>query len=164
MPKFSKGHNSGKIRWFFFKSNQVIFSRYLADKISFWFFQKGITPEREITWTTKKLREAIYDISKPQHARFIRHGMHQISFWFFQRGITPEREITRTEKKPSVSYFSLRDPYMKFQNPSIHGFWWTDGWMHNPKPICPVNFFEVGGIKNCHTIDRLFQIMKHLQS
>ena len=26
MPKFSKGHNSGKIRWFFFKFNQVIYS------------------------------------------------------------------------------------------------------------------------------------------
>ena len=34
---------------------------------------------------------------------------------------------------------------MKFQNPSMHGSW-TDRRTDNPKPICPVNFFEVGGI------------------
>ena len=79
--------------------------------------------------------------------------MHQISFGFFQRGITPEREITRTRNKMCVKYFSMRNPYMKFQNPSMHGSWTngrthahTDGRAHNPKPICPVNFFEVGGI------------------
>ena len=33
----------------------------------------------------------------------------------------PEREVTRTKKKIWVSYFSMRNPYMKFQNPSIHG-------------------------------------------
>ena len=41
---------------------------------------------------------------------------------FFQRGITPEREITRTRKKKRVSYFSMRHPYMQFQNPSMQGF------------------------------------------
>ena len=39
---------------------------------------------------------------------------------------------------------------MKFQNPSMHGFWRTDartdGRTHNPKQICSHNFFEVGGI------------------
>ena len=39
---------------------------------------------------------------------------------------------------------------MKFQNPSMHGFRRTDGRTYgrtdNQKPICPVNFFEVGGI------------------
>ena len=40
---------------------------------------------------------------------------------FIQRGTTPERKITRTRKKMCVKYFSMRNPYMKFQNPSMHG-------------------------------------------
>ena len=78
--------------------------------------------------------------------------MHQISLFFFQRGITPEREITQTrqkknKKKKRVSaIFSMRNPYMKFQNPSMHVFWQTEERTDNPKPICPINFFEVGGI------------------
>ena len=53
-------------------------------QISFSFFQRGITPERETTQTRKKKNlcqlfvheESIYEISKPYHARFIRYGMH----------------------------------------------------------------------------------------
>ena len=41
----------------------------------------------------------------------------------FQRGITPEMEITQTRNKTCINYFSMRNPYMKFQNPSMHGFW-----------------------------------------
>ena len=51
----------------------------------------------------------------------------------------------------------MRNPYMKFQNSSIHGFKImlcikkrderTDGRTNNPEAICPSNFFEVGGIK-----------------
>ena len=41
---------------------------------------------------------------------------------------------------------------MKFQNPSMHGSW-TDGRTHNPKPICPINFFEVGGIEKHNNLD-----------
>ena len=74
------------------------------------------------------------------------HKIWHASFWFFQRVITPEREITLTTKKMCVSYFSMRNPYMKFQNPSMHGFLRTEARTDNPKPICPVNFFEVGGI------------------
>ena len=37
----------------------------------------------------------------------------------------------------------MRNPYMKFQNPSMHSSWRTDG---QPKPICTVNLFEVWGI------------------
>ena len=48
---------------------------------------------------------------------------------FFKGGITPEREITRTRKKKTkkkkkktcLSYFSMRNPDMKFQSPSMHG-------------------------------------------
>ena len=56
--------------------------------------------------------------------------MHQISFRFFQRGTTPEMEITRTRKEMCVSYFSMRNLCMKFQNPSMHGSCRTDGWTH----------------------------------
>ena len=51
----------------------------------------------------------------------------QIIFWdivltrfhsFFQIGITPERDSDK--KKIWVSYFSMRNPYMKFQNPSMN--------------------------------------------
>ena len=56
--------------------------------------------------------------------------MHQIPFWFFHRGITPEREITWTRKKMCVSYFSMRNPYIKLQNTSMHVSWWTDRQMH----------------------------------
>ena len=50
----------------------------------FWFFQRGTTPEREITRTRKNNmgqlffhEESIYEISKPYYALFIRYGMHQ---------------------------------------------------------------------------------------
>ena len=46
--------------------------------------------------------------------------MHQILFAFFQSGITPEREIIRTREKTCINYFSMRNLYMKFQNPSMH--------------------------------------------
>ena len=50
----------------------------------------------------------------------------------------------------------MRNPYMKFKNPSIHSSWRTDWWAHaqteDPKPICPVNFFELGGIINVPSV------------
>ena len=64
-------------------------------------------------------------------------------------------------KKIRVSYFFMKNPYMKFQNPSMYGLevmlcikkrnGRTDGRTHArtnvPEAICPSNFFEVGGIK-----------------
>ena len=53
---------------------------------------------------------------------------------------------------------------MKFQNPSMHGSLTdgcTHGQTHNPKPMCPVNFFEAAGIirkvANLGKILRLFR-------
>ena len=54
----------------------------------------------------------------------------------------------------------MKNPYIKFQNPSMHGsevmlcinkrngpmHTWTDGRTNAPEAICPSNFFEVGGI------------------
>ena len=158
MPKFSKGHNSEKYNDFFLKFNQVIYSSspiswpsfkplaQIVFEISSWqdfilFFQRGITAEKEITRTRKNMdqlffhEKSIYEISKPQHARSVRYGMHQISFWFFQRGITPERELTQTRKSIQVTFFSMRNPCMKFQTLActVHKIWhaWrTDTQMH----------------------------------
>ena len=62
---------------------------------------------------------------------------------------------------------------MKFQNPSMHGSYVacikkrderthmharTDGRTDNPKPICPVNFFEVGGINSAPVSNFVFLI------
>ena len=65
-------------------------------------------------------------------------------------------------KKTWVSYFFMKNPYMKFQNPSMYGLevmlciktrnGRTHGRTHAhtnvPEAICPSNFFEVGGIIN----------------
>ena len=145
MPKFSKGHNSGKIWWFFF---------------FFWFIQV-IYSSSPISWPSfKPLAQIIFEIScwqdfilifsKGHDSRkgensdktkirvcYFSWGIHIGNFKtlactvrkigirfhsdFFQKGITSEREITQTRKKIQVSYFSMRNPYMKFQNPSMHG-------------------------------------------
>ena len=68
----------------------------------------------------------------------------------FSNGHNSRKGDNSDKKKTCVKYFSRRNPFMKFQNPSMHDSWTdgcTPGRMHNPKPICPVNFFEVGGIK-----------------
>ena len=83
-------------------------------------------------------------MSKPYHAQFIRYGMPQISFWFFQRGITTEREITWTRKKCVSAIFPWRIHVWNFKTLACTVF---DERTHNPKSICPINFFEVGGIK-----------------
>ena len=63
-------------------------------------------------------------------------------------------------KKIWVSYFFMKNPYMKFQNPSMYGLevmlcikkrnrqthGRTDARTNVPEAICPSNFFEVGGI------------------
>ena len=85
--------------------------------------------------------------------------MHQISFQFFQRGITPERAIARTRKKHGSAIFPWGIHIWNFKALAclIHKIWHasksvtneqTDRCTDNPKPICHVNFFEVGGIKN----------------
>ena len=62
--------------------------------------------------------------------------------------------------KIRVRYFFMQNPYMKFQNPSMHGSEvmiciknrngqtdaQTNVRINVPEAICPSNFFEVGGI------------------
>ena len=64
---------------------------------------------------------------------------------FIQRGIIPEREMTLTRKKMCVKYFSMRNPFMKFQNPSMHGSW-TDGRTTTRNQYAPSTSSKVGGI------------------
>ena len=40
--------------------------------------------------------------------------------YFFQRAITQERGIIMMGKI-CISYFFMRNPYIKFENPSMHG-------------------------------------------
>ena len=46
--------------------------------------------------------------------KFLRYLANEVSISFITRG------ITQTRKKIQVIYFSIRDPYMKFQDPSMH--------------------------------------------
>ena len=89
---------------------------------------------------------------------FSRYLADKISFWFFRRGITPEREITRTRKKYGSAIFPWGIHIWNFKTIActVHKIWYasksvTNGHMDNPKPICPLNFFEVRGIKNTTT-------------
>ena len=72
--------------------------------------------------------------------------MASIRFYcfFFQRGITPEREITQTRKKnvPTIFPWGIHIWNFKTLACTVLDERRTD----NPKPICPVNFFKVGGI------------------
>ena len=81
-----------------------------------------------------------YLLSPNQYTKFfLRYLANKIYVSFFkmsitpekgitlERGITPERGITQTNKKLWVSYFSIRNPYMKFQDPRMHGSKVTGG-------------------------------------
>ena len=60
------------------------------------------------------------------------------------------------KKKIRVCYVFMRNPYMKFQDSSFNGLKVTVGTKkcdplthaptHDPKAICPINFFKVWGI------------------
>ena len=59
--------------------------------------------------------------------------------------MTPEREITRTRNNVRQLLFH-EESIDERTDIRMHGD--TDVRTHNPKPICPVNFFEVGGMIN----------------
>ena len=74
-----------------------------------------------------------------------------------ERGTTPEPQDWWRKKKIRVRLFFMYMPHIKFQDSSISGSRvsqlpsitdrQTDGQTDRPKPICPLNFSEVGGIK-----------------
>ena len=66
-------------------------------------------------------QESIYEISEAYHIRFVRYGMYHISFGFYSKGHNCRKGDNSDMKKKMCKYFSMRNPYMKFQNPSMHG-------------------------------------------
>ena len=76
---------------------------------------------------------------------------YKIALLALKRGITRLGEIIQTRKKIRVSYFLMRNPYMKFQNPSLNSVLngrkdeRTDE-RTSRKQYAP-HFFKVGGIK-----------------
>ena len=47
---------------------------------------------------------------------FLRNGIYKISFRFFQRAVILQGDSKKKIKKIHVCYFSMRNPYMKFQD------------------------------------------------
>ena len=78
----------------------------------------------------------------------MRYFADKISSIFFQRAITQERAIL-LKGKICISYFVMRNPYMKFQNPSMQGSevmlcikkrnGRMDARTNVPESICPSN-------------------------
>ena len=113
---FSKGHNSRK------GDN--------SDK------KKIIFPWGIHIWNFKTLACTVHKI---WHASdFIR---------IFSKGHNSRKGDNWDKKKNVYQIFFHEESIYEIY--SMHGSCtdgWMDGQMHNPKPICPVNFFEVGGI------------------
>ena len=69
----------------------------------------------------------------------------------FSKGNNSEKGHNSDKKKIRVNYFFMRNTHMKFQIPNIHHSkkkaLHTHTQTDKPKPICPSNFFKVGGIK-----------------
>ena len=91
MLKFLKGHNSGKTDRICSKVNQLIFSSSSISWLSF-----------------KPLAQILFMKSCWQDFILIFSKWHN-----FRKGENSEK------KKVWISYFSMRNPYVKFQNPSI---------------------------------------------
>ena len=79
---------------------------------------------RSIFRTYSKVNQVIYSLLPIYSSNFKALAStvfaDNISFIFFQRVITQEKGHN-PHKKKSVSYFVMRNPCMKFQNPSIQG-------------------------------------------
>ena len=67
--------------------------------------------------------------------------------------------IILIRKKICVSYFVIRNPYMKFQNPSMHQkVYWMDGCLHN----MPLQLLLSWGHKNNNTASCSVQKSIHI--
>ena len=88
MPKMTKGHNSRNTFQIYAKVNQVIYSSLPIFSLNF----KALAPI------------------------FLRYFAEKFPSIYFQRTITQEIGIILIRKE-NVSYFSMRNPYMKFQIP-----------------------------------------------
>ena len=136
---------------------------YLADKISFWDFQRGITPEREITRTRNKYCPAIFPwgihiwnfktLACTVHICNIWHALDFILI--FSKDITPERDISDKKNYGSAIFpWKFHAWNCKKVACTVHKIryaskmWQTDARSDDPKPVYLLNFFEVVDIKN----------------
>ena len=76
----------------------------------------------------------------------------------FEKGNNSAMTNPMDKKKIRVSLILILVPHTKFQDPFPNGSLTgckrngqTDGQTDRPKPICLLNFFEVGGIKISHS-------------
>ena len=143
MPKFSKGHNSGKIQWFFLKFNQVIYSSspiswpsfkplaQIVFEIPCWqdfilIFSKRHNSRKGDNSTRKKYGSAIFPWgihiwnfkTIGCTVRKIWHASN--SFWFFQMDITPEKEITQTNSRKGDNSDKKKTCQLFFHEESIY--------------------------------------------
>ena len=139
MSQYSKGHNARKIWWFFKKFNQVIYSSSPNSWPSF-----------------KPLAQKFFEISCWQD--FILN---------FSKGHNSRKGDNSDKKKKCVSaIFTWGIHIWNFKTLSctvldkrMHT--WMDACKDNQRPICPVNFFEVGGIKIKHRPPILHLLQAH---
>ena len=90
-------------------------------------FQRAITPEKYGEFLLN-LNQVIYSSSPISWPSFkpLAHIRFERSCWqdfvqFFSKGHNSRKGDNLDKKKIRISYFSMRNPYMKFQNPSRHG-------------------------------------------
>ena len=112
-------------------------------------------PEREITRTRKKL----YGSAIFQQGIYIWKShkvLHASDFIpIFSKGHNSIDGENSDKKKTCVSHFCVWNPYMKFQNPSMHDSWRRDRWMDartdtQPETNMPRQLFRSWGHNNLH--------------
>ena len=97
---------------FFFKFNQVIYS------------------SSPISWPSFKPLDQLTKFQAPSSNTF-RDILLTRFHSDFSKVHNSRKGDNSSKKKLCISYFSMRNPYMKFQNPSIHGFFFfTNGRTH----------------------------------
>ena len=169
-PKFSKGHNSRKIKWLFFKNfNQVIYS---SSPISWPSFK----PQAQILFEISCWKDFILIFSKGRNTRkgdnsdkkkqyrsaIFPWGIHIWNFktlactvhkiWhasnfilIFSKGHNSRKKDKSDKKKTCISYFNMRNGIHIWNFKTLACTFldkWMDELMDNPKPICSCNFFE----------------------
>ena len=145
-------------------------------QISFWFFSKGHNSRKGDNSDKKKNMGQLFfpwgiHIWNFKTLACTAHKMRHASDFiliFSMRHNSRKEDNSVKKKKTQVSYFSMRNPYMKFQNSSMACMFrtgaCTDARTDIQKPIghCPVNFFKVGGITKWHVCPVKTQISPNI--
>ena len=99
----------------------------LLTSLKCWNFQRALLRKKNdrIRLNVTQVIYSSFSISwlsfKPLAQILSRYLADKISFLFFSKGHNSRKGHNSDKKKLCISYFSLRNPYMKFQNPSMHG-------------------------------------------